>query len=193
MKKTKVIIFILALVIINSCKDKCEDMPERVEVAIPDSLKLTLSIGDSLIYKSNLDNYDTIIVADISTRYGWIESVDNGCYLNYDGEYITVSFLYHDTIEYNIVQAYKKYPNVFMSVKYKNFNFYWEYIYDVADYYGLDRYYYNDSIYSNACFWDDECSNSESIVIAMNNKYGILHYTDCTGETYDLFKYIKSK
>ncbi len=197
MKKISIVVLlILTVVTINSCKDKCEDLPHNIEVEIPDSLKLALNIGDSIIYKSNLDNYDTIKVVDIKTHYYGIGSVINGCNLNYDGEYITIDLLYHDSIEYQIQQAYKTYPNITMNIEYKDFYFYYTSAIIGSSNYGLDKYYYNDSTFYNVYFWSKECNSSalnDYQEIALNNKYGILYYTNCTGETYNLFKYIKSK
>jgi hypothetical protein len=166
---------------------------------IPDSIRLELNQGDSLIYQSNFGNFDTLVITEkiylVSDSIP-IAPIESRCYESTKGEIIRCNIKYKDSSNFYVSQAFRTYPNIGIYYNFKEFrrngN---EYLYLQRNISGLKEYQINDSIYKYVYFWKEQCyfgSTTDFSVITLNHKYGIIQYKNCSGEEFTLIKYVKS-
>jgi hypothetical protein len=199
MKNFKRIIFILLIFVVAfSCNNKCDDTSDQVTMYIPDSIRLELNQDDSLIYQSNLGNFDTLVITEklyLINDSIRIAPIESRCYESTKGEIIRCMIKYKDSTNYYISQEFITYPNTGFLYNFKEFKKVEEVQYLIRRLSGLNEYQLNDSIYKYVFFWEEQCyfgSTTDFSVITLNHKYGIIQYKNCSGEEFTLFKYVKS-
>jgi len=182
-----VVIAVLVVSIISSCKPKCKGNGGDREYLVPEDRRIKLNEGDTLIFKTENDAFDTLTVTYAgSYMHSDYYECDNGIlYLRKIEEY-SVSFentnLNADINSIRVAQIGStndiRITHFFMSVYVDR---------TLLDGYIKDSYTYNDSTY-----YDVNVVENDSILIYINHTHGILAYKYKEQDMYNLHKSIRS-
>ena len=184
MKYKKTFFFlILIFAILSAC------CPDDIYYKIPDNEKLNLSIGDTLIYKSNFNNYDTFYVVEIKNNVEKIKHIrKKNCEYDIWGEFylfcLNLCGAENNTHEYYTHEYEKTYmsmdiskskSNMYLNSITQNINYperihldarikgYTDtrYFFQTQLHYPLRKYILGDSIYYNVMIYEETANCDE--------------------------------
>jgi len=180
-----IVIVFWALLFVTSC------CPSEKYYHIKDKDKLRFNENDTFIYKSNLGNYDTLYICEISSEITYRASSEGLCGTDW----------YKEKIEYRFQNKKNSFKDSLPVLKLDFSDFSDGIIFSAFfhgspryDYFGddIDPYFSGDSVYTNVRYYTyyADIPNTVPYNFFFNKQYGFLSYKYKTGEKYDLFKYI---
>ena len=181
--KTKIIILLLIsflAAVLNACKPKCKGNGGSVRYTVSDDRRFLFNRGDTLIYKTDSGLFDTLTVFDFGHTFFDYYGCVNDKLTNISIENIIIEII--DTDMKKMLRSFyiqQASFDIFLSIK-VNDHFYLGVI-------KTGSFQHNDSIYN-----DVYVASNDSILLYLNQKYGIIAHQTGNEEMYHLLKYIKN-
>ena len=199
--KKNFIFFLVLLFLLSNC---CKDVKHY---EIPENQRFKIKQNDTFIYKSNFGNYDTLFIWNEDNFYfGCRKGFDSWCTFKILEEYLVFyvnKYSVNEKPNYAIIKQISSEDNPSC------------YSFQIDKTYlgKLDTIYVNNVVresvirreteletilinkieYENVIKVEAECINDTSIsLIYVNNEFGLLYYEYCSGEKYELIKYLPS-
>jgi len=182
-------IILIGILFATSC------CPDKKYYTIKDKEKLKFKQGDRFIYKSNLNNYDTLTLEEIIDESNFYESSEGFCATDF---YIEEIYYYLN----NKNNPYEKTIRPYLYLRYdmNNKEVYFtcyfnkpdtikSHIFEVGDYYLGDKLYYN-TFYA-ICYGNFDNQYVKKYVF--NKETSIIFYEYPDGEQFSLLNNIASK
>jgi len=191
----KGVFYILILFTIARFSTSC--CPSEKYYRINDKDKLTFKEGDMFVYKSNLGNYDTLIVERITDTLKYQANSEGFCDTK----------LYGEEIHYflnNLNNPFEKDKRPYFKIEYISYEDEIHFQFFSCIPYDPDRkahlfypgiYYLEDSIYYNVNYYNCyNCTDNKYCNrYAYNRTYGIIFFAYPDGEEFSLLKYVSAK
>ncbi len=190
--KIKIILIINLFLFIHfsACKPKCNKYGGEINKTIPEKFRIKISSGDTLIYKTDTNKLDTLIVISTESKNssepgsGWYECIEGKRYWRNFEEY-NVFLKNPDSLsKLNTVSVLQLYPASIMPVIHFAVN---NDLYPIKNPV-ITKYILNDSIYKNVY-----TIQNDTIILHYNIQYLIIDYQINNTEKYYLNKYITNK
>lgn len=189
MKTRNSIILIFAIAVpaaLSSCKPQCKEFGGDRYYYVPEEEKIQLNEGDTLIYKTENDEFDTLVVnQSLSYPNTDFYECDNGVlYWRIIEEYSILIKNADQTSIINDIRLVQRGSdqvnasvNYYMAIYIKQ---------DLFASYFYGCYQYKDSIYQ-----DVQASEKDSLKMYFNRNYGLIAFQYNDMNIYNLYKYIK--
>jgi len=188
--KIKTLLFpvLFLFVHFSACKPKCNKYGGDINKKISEKFRIKIAKGDTLIYKTDSNKYDTLIVVSNKSRnsdeQGWYECDNGERYWRYFEEY-NVFIKNSDSLnELQTISVLQKYPASMIPISYFaiNNNLY------LSEKSVIKTYILNDSIYNNVY-----TIKNDTFLLHYNIHYLVIDYQINNADTYYLNEYIKNR
>jgi len=186
--KSKLIILLFAasVSIFVSCKPKCNKYGGEINKTISDEYRIKIAKGDTLIYKTDTNKFDTLVVANSKSRNsdepGWYECNEGKRYWRYFEEFNVFLKNTDSLSKLQTISVLQKYPASMIPITYFTIN---NELY-LSENSEIKKYIINDSIYNNVYK-----IQNDTILLHYNIQYLIIDYQINNAEKYYLNEYIK--
>jgi len=170
----------------SACKPKCNKYGGEINKTISDEFRIKIAKGDTLIYKTDTNKFDTLVVANSKSRNsdepGWYECDEGKRYWRYFEEFNVFLKNTDSLSELQTISVLQTYPASMIPITYFAIN---NELY-LSENMVIKKYIINDSIYDNIYK-----IQNDTILVHYNIQYLIIDYQINNAEKYYLNEYIK--